>query len=148
MNGKNCDFWRYFFGRVVRFTFNVPREVTGDFFSKNLRRFYHNLWTLSKINLACWRENFIVFVRLVRNCPAFVKKTGSSKLNSTRPWVRCEVIISFLAVKFDWGLKSGGTGTFGRYAKTAFNVSSQTFSRRSICFGRYYWISAICFRTW
>ena len=81
-------FWSFFLGRVSKHECILCRRMLGrkNFWEKSIR-FCHNVWTLSKNDLACWLEKFIFLVPLTINFRISWKNfAGSSELNSTRSW--------------------------------------------------------------
>ena len=72
-------------------------------FGKKSIRFCQNVWTISRNDLACWREKPIILVLLTINFRNSWKKyAGSSELKSTRSNFCYERNNIFWAVKISW----------------------------------------------
>ena len=105
-----------------------PEEyLAKKIFGKKSIRFCHNVWTISKNDLACWREKFVFFVILTINF-----RISWKKLLVRLSWIPPAQGFAMSGTIFfeQWKFLDGFWTTgwkFGRDVKTAFNVSRQTF---------------------
>ena len=120
-------------------------------FGKKSIRLCHNLWTISKNNLAYWREKQIILALLTINF-GFRGKI----LLVRQSWVPPAQGFAMSGTIFleQWNFLDGLCtcgAKFGRYVKIAFNVSHQTiwefFLRENIKFSHHVGILAKNFRT-
>ena len=78
-------------------------DLAKKTFGKKSIRFCHNVWTISKNDLACWREKLVILALLTINFRVSWKSfAGSSELNSTRSRFCSERNNIFSAVKISW----------------------------------------------
>ena len=98
------QFWRFFFGMVAKHEFNLSSRRFGEnnFWEKSLR-FCHNVWTISKNDLVCWREKNYHFVFLtIKFRISWKNFAGSWELNSARSRFCFERNNICWAVKNSW----------------------------------------------
>ena len=95
---------KIFFGWVSKHKFNMSGRLFGEkIFGKSSIKFCHNVWTISKNDLACWREKFIILVLLtIKFRISWNNFAGSSELNSTRSRFCNERNNILWAVKTSW----------------------------------------------